>query len=151
MSLPTIVGRRKLECLCYVTVKTAWSYCHSYGYNNSVWQTDGRTDRIAVQAMPPRCKNITIIFCSLYSPDGSSWQTGLMAFISHHFRHRFSSFAIVEHCVTFLKLQTFSFLPREAAMLARSWDRNSVCLSHACFVTKRKNVLPMLWYRMKGW
>jgi len=36
------------------------------------------------------------------------------------------------------------FLPREAAMLARSWDRNSVCLSvspsHACFVTKRKNI-----------
>jgi len=33
------------------------------------------------------------------------------------------------------------FLPHEAAMLARSWDRNSVCpsvrLSHACFMMKR--------------
>jgi len=26
----------------------------------------------------------------------------------------------------------------------------SVCLSHACFVTKRKNILPIVWYDMKG-
>jgi len=27
--------------------------------------------------------------------------------------------------------------------------RPFVCLSHACFVTKRKNILPTVWYRMK--
>jgi len=40
------------------------------------------------------------------------------------------------------------FLPREAPMIARSWDRNSVRpsvrlsvrLSHACFMTKIKNI-----------
>jgi len=39
-------------------------------------------------------------------------------------------------------------------MLARSWNRNSVCpsicLLHACFVTKRKHILPIFWYHMKG-
>jgi len=30
--------------LCYLTVKTAWSYLHSSGYNTSVWRTDGQTD-----------------------------------------------------------------------------------------------------------
>ena len=39
------------------------------------------------------------------------------------------------------------FLPGEAATPARSGDRNSVRLSvrlsHACFVTKRKNILPI--------
>jgi len=45
---PPIVGIRKLECFCYLTVKIAWSYLHSCGYNTSVWQTDRRTDGIAV-------------------------------------------------------------------------------------------------------
>ena len=30
----------------------------------------------------------------------------------------------------------YRFLPREAAMLARSWDRNSVCLSVCLSVTR---------------
>jgi len=27
--------------------------------------------------------------------------------------------------------------------------RLSVCLSHACFMTKRKNILPIFWYQIK--
>jgi len=42
-SPPTIVGVKELECFCYLTVKTAWSYLHSSRYN-----TSGRTDRIVV-------------------------------------------------------------------------------------------------------
>jgi len=49
-----------------------------------------------------------------------------------------------------------SFLPRDAAMLARSWEslfcpsvclsvRPSVRLSHTCFVTNPKN-LPAIFY-----
>ena len=63
-------------------------------------------------------------------------------------------------CVRWLTFRQRTFLrvygvPRllhvyEAAMLARSWDRNSVRVSHACFVTKRKNILPIFWYHMKG-
>jgi len=41
---PTIVGIRKLECFCYLTVKITWSYLHSSGYNTSMWRTCGRTD-----------------------------------------------------------------------------------------------------------
>jgi len=49
------------------------------------------------------------------------------------------------------------FLPRDAAMLARSWEshfcpsvRLSVCLSHACFVTNPKNLPAIFLYHMKG-
>jgi len=31
----------------------------------------------------------------------------------------------------------------------RNYVRLSVCLSHAYFVTKRKNILPIFWYHMK--
>jgi len=44
-SPPTIVGIRKLECFCYLTVKTSWSYVHSSRQGTSVWRTDGRTVR----------------------------------------------------------------------------------------------------------
>ena len=65
---PTIRGVRKLECFCYLIVKTAWSHFHSSGEGTSVWQTDGQTDRrtelpwlviqrSALQAMQPHCKN----------------------------------------------------------------------------------------------
>jgi len=52
-----------------------------------------------------------------------------------------------------------SFLPREAAMLVRSWVvilsvrlsvSLSLCPSHACFVTKRKNIQLKFLHRMKG-
>ena len=36
---------RKLEWLCYLTVKTAWSYLHSCGQNTGTWRTDWQTDR----------------------------------------------------------------------------------------------------------
>jgi len=50
--------------------------------------------------------------------------------------------------------QYLPFLPRDAAMLARSWEsvrlsyRPSVCLSHECFVTKPNYALriPVFWY-----
>jgi len=47
------------------------------------------------------------------------------------------------------------FLPRDAAMLARSWEsylsvRPSVRLSHACFVTNPNNLLAIFLYHMKG-
>jgi len=42
---PTIVGIRKLECFCYLTVKTAWSSLYSPACDG---QTDGRTDGISV-------------------------------------------------------------------------------------------------------
>ena len=49
-------------------------------------------------------------------------------------------------CIVFVLL-ILCFLPLETAMLARSSDRNfdcpSVNPSHACFVTKRKNILPI--------
>ena len=32
----------------YLTVKTAWSYLHLSGYSTSMWQSDRRTDRIAI-------------------------------------------------------------------------------------------------------
>ena len=50
----------------------------------------------------------------------------------------------------------FNFLPRDAAMLARSWESVclfvclSVCLSHACFVTNPKNLWAIFLYHMKG-
>jgi len=53
---------QKSRVFCYLTVKTAWSYLHSSGYNTSVWRTDRRTElpwliqRCALQAMRPRCK-----------------------------------------------------------------------------------------------
>jgi len=51
-----------------------------------------------------------------------------------------------------------AFIPLEAAMLSRSWDRNSVFLSvylsvrlsHECFVTKWKNIQPIFWHHTKG-
>jgi len=46
------------------------------------------------------------------------------------------------------------FLPRDAAMLARSWESNSVRLSarlsHACFVTNPKKLPAISLYHMKG-
>jgi len=42
------------------------------------------------------------------------------------------------------------FLPREAAIPARLSVRQfSVCHAHACFVTKRKNLLPIFLYSVK--
>jgi len=53
------------------------------------------------------------------------------------------------------------FLPRDAAMLARSWEslfclsvrlylRPSIRLSHACFVTNPKNLPAIFLYHVKG-
>ena len=56
-------------------------------------------------------------------------------------------------------IQVSSFLPRDAAMLARSWEslfcpcpsvRLSVRLSHACFVTNPKKLRAIFLYHMKG-
>jgi len=63
MSPPTIVGIRKLECFCYLTVKSAWSYLHSSGESEN-GRTDGRTEllwliqRSSLQTMRPHCKNL---------------------------------------------------------------------------------------------
>jgi len=42
------------------------------------------------------------------------------------------------------------FLPRDVAMLARSWESYSVRLSHACFVTNPKNLPAIFLYHVKG-
>jgi len=47
---PTIIGIRKQECFCYLTVKTTWSYLHSSGNNTRKWQTDVALQRSALQA-----------------------------------------------------------------------------------------------------
>ena len=57
---------QRLEWLCYLTVKTAWSYLHLSRQNTGTWRKDRRTDRNAVglaitaryalQAMRTRCK-----------------------------------------------------------------------------------------------
>ena len=47
-SPPTIVGVNKLECFCYLIVKTASSYLHLSWYNIGRQQTDGQTDGFAV-------------------------------------------------------------------------------------------------------
>jgi len=41
------------------------------------------------------------------------------------------------------------FLPHSAAMLCNLESRNSVHLSHSCFVTKQKNRLLIFWYHTK--
>jgi len=43
--LPTNVGVRKLECFCYLTVKTALSYLYLSRYSTRMSQTDRHMDR----------------------------------------------------------------------------------------------------------
>ena len=92
-SPPTIVDIRKLECVCYLTVKTAWSYLHSSWYNTSVCQTDGWTElpwliqRCALQAMQPRCKNYNINTVLPNANRPTNWNA-----IHTHIRHAISPF-----------------------------------------------------------
>ena len=55
----------------------------------------------------------------------------------------------VEICIQQLGRVEEMVLPRDAAMLARSWECNSTCPyvrpSHACFVTNPKN-LPAIFF-----
>ena len=48
------------------------------------------------------------------------------------------------YCDQTAEARIMQFSPHEAAMLARSWDNNSVrlsvCPTHACFVTKEHTV-----------
>jgi len=51
--LSSVLGNRKLETLCYPTVKTAPLCVPSFWHSTRVWLTDGQTD--------------TQIYCSIYS------------------------------------------------------------------------------------
>ena len=42
---------RKLERLGYHTLKKVWWYLKPFRYNTGTWQTDGRTDRIAISIL----------------------------------------------------------------------------------------------------
>ena len=100
-SSPTIVGIRKLECFCYLTVKPrdpnfirldTVPACDG----RTDRQTDGRTElpwliqRSALQAMRPSCKNWSIQWqyalpvVTLRSPSTDSWLATmlLMMFVS---------------------------------------------------------------------
>jgi len=55
----------------------------------------------------------------------------------------------VDICIQHLGRVEEMVLPRDAAMLARSWP-NSVYLSHACFVTNPKNLPAIFVYHIKG-
>jgi len=68
----------KLDTFCYPTVQTAPCYVPSFWHNTGVWQTDGRTDGIAVAntalAMEhcTRCKN------------GVIWQNSVWLCVQDH-------------------------------------------------------------------
>jgi len=144
-SPPTIVGIRKLDWFCYLIVKTAWSSVRLDRVPACDGRRDGRTDRRNC------CRYYSALHCK---------QCGRAVKMVRHTMStcdaprdevrrkswEFCLFVSLSVCLYVCMSQFSAFLPREAAMLARSWGIVilSFCLSvcpSLCLSVRHKRAL----------
>ena len=132
------------------TVTLHWSYRWLLFYRLGCKKTDGDLIRYV----------ISVFWCVIYM-----YSLGFSAFTDNHLRLS----RIFNKRTFHFYMTAFNCLRILVVFLARSWDRNvtsgasdalaiarrhtvrlSVGLTHACFVTKWKNILPIFRYHMKG-